>query len=414
MIKLKNLFTMTTICTVLIMLLSACNNSSDNPNSSDNQIPEGPQNTESDNLQIDSSGCSERISSGRITIPTVLSNSANECDYFVSGFVQFLSQVTIEPGTTIVMGQAANISFSDGQLTAVGTPEQRIVVRGEAPLQGYWGGIDLGNMRPSRIEHVDIMDGGDNSGLASFRGGLQVSRSTVSLIDVSISNSQSYGLNLDSTARLSAFSNNRFYGNILEGITIPTNLIPELDAASDYLGVNAPNERPFILVRIAISDPVSATWKALNAPYSIGLLTLGSDESLTLEPGTQMVLQETSSDSSLSIFNNGQLQLNGTAEAPITIDKLSSNSGPWSTLAVAGGRVILNYVLIRGGTSGITIERDDSQVTVSNAVFEDHVNWGIDCDTRFGNELTTGVLTINENVIYRNNGMGGLNPTCPL
>lgn len=227
------LFTRSSLSAVaLAFILSACGGGGSSGN--DSVPPPNDEPVPGDPAPIDASACAEVIDpvGGGITVPMTLFNTDSACDFYIPGYTLFQSSVTIEPGTVIVMGQSASLFFEDGVFNAVGTPGQRIVIRGETPLQGFWSGITVFGVRPSRIEYVDSMDGGDTSaGVEGRDFGLWVgSDSTISLVDVSVSNSFVGGARLDGTVRLTEFARNRFYGNALAGFTVQMNLIPQLSA----------------------------------------------------------------------------------------------------------------------------------------------------------------------------------------
>ena len=395
----------------LCAILSACGGSSSSSILSDGPGNELPVDATPESATVDATGCAERIDGGRVSVPVVMVNSARDCDYFLTGSVQFLASVTIEPGTSIVMGQGASIRFVGGPLTAVGTPDQRISIRGESPLQGFWGAVTLFEMRPSRMEYLDISDAGDT--VLRADGALQIVLSTTSLVDVSISNSRNVGLNLMGSAQLTAFSNNRFYGNVDEGIRLRTQLVPMLDAESDYRGINAPNGKPVITVNGG--EPlIDARWKALNAPYAIQFLSIGQGEELTLAAGTQVEFNGWGSSNNLLIYNGGKLNMTGTADAPIMLGQSSTDSAPWHTIEVSAGTLKLDHVRILGGTNGLTIKRDGSRVSLSNTNLTGNSEWGIRCRAgTLNGQLPAQVLTYGSGLVFSSNSQGDISPECP-
>jgi len=110
-------------------------------------------------------------------------------------------------------------------------------------------------IRPSRVEYVDIMDGGNASPvLADFHGGLIIRETEISLVNISVSNSFVVGLRIYADSTITKFSNNRFFGNSLAGVLTPSRLIPMLDEASDYIGESSPNGQPYIHIMEAGSN----------------------------------------------------------------------------------------------------------------------------------------------------------------
>lgn len=84
------------------------------------------------------------------------------------------SQLIIQPGVELEMGSDLGISVLDGPnyLTAQGTAQEPIHIRGENPTPGFWGQIHLNHSEPNALsvnilEHVNISHGsaGDASDL---------------------------------------------------------------------------------------------------------------------------------------------------------------------------------------------------------------------------------------------------------
>jgi len=63
-----------------------------------------------------------------VTVPTTLFNTDSDCDYYISSDVLVKSDLTIEPGTTILVAEDKRIYLSDGSLNAVGTADKRITI----------------------------------------------------------------------------------------------------------------------------------------------------------------------------------------------------------------------------------------------------------------------------------------------
>jgi len=260
---------------VASILLQACGGSSGG----------SPIASNGDANKVDANNCAEAIEGGELRTSITLINTASECDYYLKGKLVVGASLTVEAGTTIVAAQNAGISVVEGALTALGTTDQRITVKGELSLPGFWQGVKFTDARPSSLEFVDILDGGQTDRISfNTDAGLDIRGSTVSLKNSSVSNSAVNGLSLTAGARLESFSNNRFFGNELAGVSLPKALVSNLDIESDYIGEVSLNGLPVVQINDDKSDVGrDVTWNALNAPYFMqSQLTIKKNEKLTL------------------------------------------------------------------------------------------------------------------------------------
>jgi len=357
------------------------------------------------------SSCAESISITRITSPTLMQNFASDCDYFINGRITISSDLTIEPGTTIIMGKDSNIAVVEGRLIAVGNAENRITVRGEAALSGYWDGINFINSRPSRLEYVDIVDAGQEFGFSGADAALQVSVAAISLIDVSVSNSYVYGVELSSSAQLTAFANNRFFGNQKAGLLVDQLLIPELDSETDYYGISEPNGEPVVKVDSTIRDYGKVTWPSLNAPYSATTLYVHRGSEITLAPGTHIAIDQSGFLPKLDVSRNSKLIARGAPDAPI-IFSAAPGFDSWPQMEISSdASVEFDHVIFKQAEQGINLQASPN-LSVSNTRFEDMDGYMIDC-VEFFNSLGTPTITIGENVAFPDTADGLIGPDCP-
>lgn len=388
-------------------MISACGGGSSDGITS----PSGdPQNIQQDQIQIDSSTCAESVDNFRVTAPTLMRNFTSDCDYFLSGDMDIGSDLTIEAGTTIIMDKDAAIRVNRGRIIAVGSQDNRITIRGDAPLAGYWNGITIIQARPSRVEYVDIMDGGQEP-FTGRGAGLSIISAAVSLVDMSVSNSYAYGLNLPAGAQLTAFSNNRFYNNRLAGLTVYPSLIPELDTETDYFGVNSPNDDPVVSLGFSTVSLGQVSWPALNAPYADNFLLIIRGEELILSPGAKIVIYDNNAFSGFEVA--GKLIARGTPDAPIDFSAAPGRTS-WPQLVVSGDSAVVEFdnVVFREAENGIVLE-GSPQISISNTRFEAIEGYVINCEPLFG---TAGSPTIEvgQNVSIPDTADGLINPNCAI
>jgi len=356
---------------------------------------------------VSASSCAFEISSRRVSIPTTLVNTDSACDYYLTGPITFRSDLTIEPGTTIIVALGGRIWIDDGTLTAVGTADQRITIRGESPIQGYWEGILLATKRPSRIEFVDIVDGGNaDSVLDEFQGGLIIRSSVTSLVDTSISNSFVVGLRITGDSVITEFSNNRFFGNSLAGIVAPSDFVPMFDSASDFIGETTPNGNPYIQVTGGDAGS-NDIWKKLNAPYFLdGGLSVSSNEQITVLPGVEFIINR----GIIWVLNGGIFRNQGTATEPISINPSSAQAGSWFGFSVSGAsELYLAHSEINGAERGVLVS-DRGRVEISDTLITNSTRWAIECTQAFSSSQATLVIT--GNMRYENNALGNIDEEC--
>lgn len=96
-----------------------------------------------------------------VTVPTRAVNGPSACDYLVDGMVNIRSTLTIEPGAVIRFTKDSSLRIEGGELIAIGTPNARITLEGQSPIQGFWDGITLSSQAGRvDLQYVDLKDAG--------------------------------------------------------------------------------------------------------------------------------------------------------------------------------------------------------------------------------------------------------------
>ena len=357
-----------------------------------------------------------------VTVPTRLENTSAGCDYLLKGQVYVKSKLVIDPGVVVVAQQDSGITVKGGEIQALGTPQQRIVMQGLNAISGYWDGIDFDGGRPSAFDYFDLKDAGQNCTIRwCADAALIFDNVAISFSNSTVSNSYVHGLHMTGDVVFTKFENNRFYGNTWAGIVIDGNYAPVLDAASDYSGGAEPNGNPYILV--AAGTQVKGEvfrWKKLNTPYFIGNYFNVEGGTLVLEPGVEMVLNK---DASMWVKGNGVLSAIGTAADPIIFRGHVEQPGYWDGIRIYGSpweKNRLEYVHIRhsGNVEGLTNAYGavrlnySGRVHISNSVIEDNAKYGVACDEQSYWEGYSPVLTLGPGNTFNNNGSGDIDPVC--
>lgn len=382
-------------------------------NTADNSIEQGPN-------PVSAADCAEHIDvSGFVTQPLHLTNGSAVCDYLITGSITATNEVRIDPGTRVRMSSGAQLTIDGGQLIAIGTAGQRISIAGAQRQRGFWRGIRLRDARDSRIEFVDISDGGIivTSGVQS--AALSVYQTAFSLVESTVSNSAASGLVVDGVHKVPPFirfSNNQFFGNADYGAEVEGRALPFLDAASDYAGTgnaNAPNGKIGIRTEIVWGNniwttPAITTLVKLNAPYVVDKIELQDDSRLTLLPGVQLLMN--APFGKITVEDTARLEVAGTQQAPVHIIPGPDDRGVEPAFrgfdVLDNAQFTLTHALIENGPINV---RGSPTLTFSNTQIRGSTEFSVYCPD-FGNR--TWQIETRANVQF--NGQDGLaaTPAC--
>ncbi|MBX2840022.1 MAG: hypothetical protein KTR35_24410 [Gammaproteobacteria bacterium] len=335
-----------------------------------------------------SGGCTYVLSED-ISSPTTLVNTASYCDYELDGWVEVRSVLNIEPGVVVQAKADARIVVDGGEVQADGTAQNRIVFEGLSHVSGYWRGIDIIGGRASVFDHVDVKDAGQVCHISFCPdAGFIIDDISISITNTTVSNSYVHGMSIFDDVNLTAFSNNRFFGNVWAGLVIEAELVPILDSDSDYLGVGDENGQPFVRISSGRQERGEVfRWKSLNAPYFIGSYFYVEGGILYLEPGVEIVFGE---DAWLNVEGNGVIQSMGTEGSPNLFRGLVEQPGYWDGIELYDSpwpENTFSYTTIShtGSLENLSstyaaLRLEESQVTLIRSRFVDNDQWGIWCN----------------------------------
>ncbi|MCU0671632.1 MAG: right-handed parallel beta-helix repeat-containing protein [Myxococcota bacterium] len=146
-----------------------------------------------DHVVVRASYVHENVTWGALDVP-----------YRVEGALEISAVWTLSPGTTIVMGEAAQITISDdvAAMNAVGTAASPIVITGARASAGAWDAIVFDNTNNSSnvLEHVMLENGGGGDEQYDLAMIVAVSDShgvTVDVSDCTLRGSAKYAIHLD-------------------------------------------------------------------------------------------------------------------------------------------------------------------------------------------------------------------------
>jgi hypothetical protein len=277
-------------------------------------------------------------------------------------------KITIEPGTTFVMGPDASIELgwnsAAASVFARGTAAAPIRFCGREAGAGYYDGIIVGDRvtSDSLLEHVLISDGGQQTGAAlQLNGRLLVK-------DVQVSRSGADGVHARDFAEGSARL------TVTGAAKLPVALrgqgaVSRLPLGGSYLG----NGTDGIALRFTTID-LDTSFRDPGVPYlqEAGLVTRDGART-TFAAGVDYRLAV---DQELEIgWNNSDatVMMEGTAEKPVLFGRTSDGAGGWKSIIVRS-RVrsdsIFKHVKIRGGGNGGPALDIKARVTVDHLTLE--------------------------------------------
>ena len=119
-----------------------------------------------------------------------------------NGLMMSQANLTLNPGVEMrFLGNNAIVEIDGGDLIIDGTAENPVLLRGTVSEPGHWGGVHLIDSAASNLSNVTIEHGG--APVAQFNANLSLVNSSVTLSDVTLSNSSGFGIASDAQSSIS-------------------------------------------------------------------------------------------------------------------------------------------------------------------------------------------------------------------
>jgi hypothetical protein len=254
-----------------------------------------------------------------------LKNGPAEIDYLIDCVADVTADLTIEPGVVIAFTENSGLGvYNDGTLNAEGDPDRPIVFMGYNPGKGYWRGIHIETVSiKNKFENVMISDAGSNYVYCcNDPVSLFIKGGKIALNHVTISNGADIGLEATKGSEFSEYSDVTITTHDGYPAVFSPDVLSDLDGLeSDYSG----NATDYIYVLAnKITSPVN--WHEANVPYILEGRVLDVTELLTIEAGTEIMVEE---NGGIGIYDNGALKVTGTAESQVTIKGKENVPGYW-------------------------------------------------------------------------------------
>lgn len=311
--------------------------------------------------------------------------------YEIEG-VNFKAEVTVEPGTTIMVmpGEIVNVQ-ENGALIMEGTALQRISVISAktTPKAGDWDYLGIYNTASenSKFSYVDFKHGGSTYGIVWVDEGASVSFDNCTFSDIT-----GPGIEMEDID-LKSFTGNSFSNISGYPIIVPGNVVPSLSPITTA-NLAAGKDR----VHVNGSNPtVGGLWKNLGIPYELEGLNFKAE--VTIEAGTTLLIMP---NEIIDVSDNGALILDGTADKRITVksSKTSPAAGDWNYIGIYNTSSSSNrfsYVdIMHGGSGGYGQVWLDggATLTLEHTIFSEGQTCDIDTDTDAILDVTDSTYTV--------------------
>lgn len=349
-----------TVCTMSLFVVS-CSSDDDGPGGAIGNAPP---------IELDCSIFAEDV--------TLVNNPDAPVDYILNCNGQVKGKLTIEPGVVIEFGPDVGLSFhGTSSIQAMGTADERIVMRGTEASPGWWSGLNFITTNNTGImEYVDISySGGQTYNGIGNSSIIVYNRGTLNLNNSSIRHSEGTAYTAVSGSKVS-LENNTFTENVAP-MTMTCKNADKISASNDFTG----NE----IDKVTISDGAlgeNHVWQNINVPFLIkGTLRVVTDGSLTIEPGVEI---EMATGSNIKVESGG-LKIVGTEALPIIIRGENPGSGFWKDISISGtnGMNEIGYAKISGAgenpdtNKGAVFLYYSAQLNIHDTEFKDLASCGV-------------------------------------
>lgn len=242
--------------------------------------------------------------------------------------------LTIEPGAELVFGSGVWLRVQNGgSLTAVGTPQKKIVFRGAVDIAGHWGGIAIATNDPqNQLVHVEVANGGSKDFFYSGEAAnVVVAGGRVEITDSLLRSSGKHGVYVRENDQVT-LARNFYESNADAPVHIFARHIGMLDSQSVYRAMPG-SENGRLYVQVRGSDVTTRqTWPALDVPYRVTNSDVKVRSEITVAQGAEF---EFESGLWLSVHKNGGVfKAVGTEQDPIVFRGTTAVEGHWGGIAI--------------------------------------------------------------------------------
>jgi len=341
------------------------------------------------------------LSCGDFGEDVILKNNTNApVDYIIDCKVSINNKLTIEPGTVIEFTPDAGLWVkSAGQISAIGSTNSRIVMRGTNGVAGDWLGVMIQSSNNANIiEFTDIKDAGGDSFSSNGDLGSLIMRTDAKLtLNNSIIENGAAAAISCPYGNATIINANNTFTKCKTSARILWALVGQLSTTNSYTG----NTQDIIEIKPSSID-VETTLENMGATYVFDqsrkyrVLDVAG---LTIKPGVTMKFKQ---GAILSI--ESYISAKGTADEPIKFIGNSAVAGYWVGITVSNSNPlnVLDYCEIRHTGSENVHDNKKAAIsmwynhnfTVTNTIFSD---CGGTCAVNRGTGVGSSVFIENGN-----------------
>jgi len=321
--------------------------------------------------------CAKEFNPGIVTQNT---NLTEPC-YLVPQDVQVTSfaHLSIAAGTILKFAPDTKLMIErDGTFATNGTAEAPVVLTGQQPVRGFWGGVKFSrsNSPKNLIKHTLV----EYAGGVDVGAGITVSsaigdKSRLRIENSLIRYSSDFGVSLPGLGMImDSFSGNVITENWRPLFTNVTTL-PALADANDLSG----NDKDLVGIS-RFSNSQDTLIPDLGVPYLSNGITMSLNARLIIEAGVEIQFLK---GSGMDI--QGSVQAQGTVSQPIKLTAQVPAPGGWKGLLIRDNELseLNNLVIEFAGeptetlVTGASLQLMDAKVAMSNVVLREGTGFGL-------------------------------------
>ena len=314
------------------------------------------------------------------------------------------SGIEIRENATVKMLGTDKLYALDAEGKLSSTPSAssgHITLKGGA-AKGSWNGVYIKTKKENQLIYVDMLNGGSRTDDFNNAAVLNIEAAKAGISHCTVSGGKVYGIAMWDDFTLTAFDNNKVENCDAEPVWFRGQFsrIGKFDVTSDFTN----NTKPYIHISVPQDVTESATLNETSVPYYFaegGMDYLNAD--LTIGAGVTVYMGEATGFGT-GQNRTGKLNMNGTAQKPVTFTRVPGTNYHWKAIHLAGSsHKIKNCILEYGGNSwngwedaGILNVAFETSIEFENVTVRNSINYGIhilhfdDCSYTGGNTVTFG------------------------
>ena len=350
-------------------------------------------------------GQAEIVDISAMNSAMVLKDRVNGVDYIFTKNVAVNTNLTIEPGVTMMFENGAGLTINEqGSISALGAPSNEILFTSKSGKRGDWDGITvLSSNAKNVLAYSKVEHGADNVKIGAT--------STVAKLEISnseITAAKGYGVIVAKGSVLTQFAGNKIHTNTSYPLQMHLADASKLEDSNEF----GTNGKEFIQLMGSGSEVIlqKITLKKLRIPFVIsGQSVAGA--MVEVLAGARVYMDDQAELTIDGQNGQGAFSAIGTAAQPITIAALYNGVGVWSSIQLRNSNSPNNkieYCTISGGGKTtnsnegmirvVTVGGGNSQVVIRNNNILNSISSGISIqqlNSSYNNDILTANSFVN-------------------